>query len=505
MEKNSALPNRAQRRRMAKVRRNKRCPCGSGKRFELCHGKNETVASRNNIALPPDMISKMREADAIEARRTKQQGHARPFVPFVGPDGTRFVAVGLIVYSSKAWKTVPDFLGHFIKKVLGEAWGNAEIKKPYIDRHPILQWYDALCRLQQQRGNNKGEVYDTPMTGAVAAYYSLAYGLCLLQHNSTPEVREKLIPKLIARLKNKDQFFPAYYETMIMAAFMKAGFILEPLEHLNPADSKVEFVALAPKSGRKYSVEVKARQTDPKICVSDENQKHVVHKLSAALSKPADHDRVVFIELNSPNGMSAGTVPEYFKAAVNALRAKEQTLQIGGKPAPPAIVILTNHPFHHHLNYPAPISGAIIEGFKIPSIKYGAAKSLREAVEDRKRNADIYYLLECFASMDRVPNTFGGETSAEAFEGFKHAVVLDEKVEMEDGTTGIVTDALIIEEEKKIVLSLYDEAKDAAWLYVLLLPHPGRQRRGAQRRPAHVPRSRARLGPAFYRRRRHGR
>jgi len=465
VQKPQSTPNRAQRRRIAKVGRNETCPCGSGKRFKQCHGMNGKVAFKSSGGVPPEILAKLKEVEAVEARRTKQQGHAQPFVAFVGPDGTRFVGVGLTVYYSKNWKTVPDFLAHFIKKVIGEEWGNAELKKPYEDRHPILLWYDAVCRLQQQDIKVKGQVYDSPMTGAVAAYYSLAYGLCLLQHNSKPDVREKLIPKLIARLKNKDQFFSAYYETMIMAAFMKAGFVLEPLEHLNLADRKVEFVAHAQRSGRKYSVEVKARNVDPKTGVSDENQKHVVHKLSDALGKPADHERIVFIELNSPNSVVPGEVPEYFRAAIDAMRAKESTLQVGGKPAPPAIVILTNHPFHYHLNDPAPVSGAMIEGFKIPDIKYDVPSTLRDAIIERKRNADVYHLLESFASIDRIPNTYEGETSAEAFYGYKPTLTLGEKVEMDDGTVGVVTEALVVEAEKKLILALYDEAKDAAWLY----------------------------------------
>jgi hypothetical protein len=50
---------------------------------------------------------------------------------------------------SKNWKTFPDFLFDYIRNVLGADWGNAELKKPLSDRHPILQWYDSLCRFQR--------------------------------------------------------------------------------------------------------------------------------------------------------------------------------------------------------------------------------------------------------------------------------------------------------------------------------------------------------------------
>jgi hypothetical protein len=40
-------------------------------------------------------------------------------------------------------------LGDYLKDALGTEWGNAELLKPFDQRHPILVWYHKLC--EQQR------------------------------------------------------------------------------------------------------------------------------------------------------------------------------------------------------------------------------------------------------------------------------------------------------------------------------------------------------------------
>ena len=110
------------------------------------------------------------------------------------------VAVGNVIYHSADWKTFPDFLADYMKTVLGSDWGNAEIKKPLADRHPIMQWHDAICRYQAEMLKEKGKVTAVPMTGAVACYLGTAYNLYLLKHNV------ELQDRLVKRLKNPEQF-----------------------------------------------------------------------------------------------------------------------------------------------------------------------------------------------------------------------------------------------------------------------------------------------------------
>ena len=120
---------------------------------------------------------------AQEQIREAQQGLGRPIVAFKGDD-KQHVAVANRVFWSKKWETFSDFLCDYIKQILDPKWGNAEIAKPLCERHPILQWYDAFCRYQNETITTPGIVSSARVTGVVACYLGLAYNLSLLDHTS---------------------------------------------------------------------------------------------------------------------------------------------------------------------------------------------------------------------------------------------------------------------------------------------------------------------------------
>ena len=59
------------------------------------------------------------------------------------------------------------------------------------------------------------------MTGAAAAYFTLAYDLYSLAHNV------EIQAKLLARLRNCDGFRGARYEAFVAATLIRAGFAIE--------------------------------------------------------------------------------------------------------------------------------------------------------------------------------------------------------------------------------------------------------------------------------------
>src|SRR5215470_44205 len=123
---------------MAKMGRNEPCHCGSGRKYKHCHGRHTSGPSPLNT----------QRLQASERIRQAQQGLGRPIIAFKS-NQHQMVAVGKTLYWSPAWKTFLDFLSDYIKQKLGSNWGNAEIAKPFSERHPLMQWYDALCRYQQ--------------------------------------------------------------------------------------------------------------------------------------------------------------------------------------------------------------------------------------------------------------------------------------------------------------------------------------------------------------------
>ena len=64
-----------------------------------------------------------------------------------------------------------------------------------------MQWYDKLCRVQAEQVKEPDAIHSTPLTGAISAYYRLAYNLYLIAHNG-----KDIQTRLIARLKNNDNF-----------------------------------------------------------------------------------------------------------------------------------------------------------------------------------------------------------------------------------------------------------------------------------------------------------
>jgi hypothetical protein len=117
-----------------KIGRNEPCPCGSGKKFKKCHNNPRfelpflIQQARIEKQLEEEGKRLLEQHKGKEIQRQAQQGLGRPIISMEFK-GYRFVAVGSNLHYGK-WKTFPDFLGDYIKKTLGEAWGNEELKKP---------------------------------------------------------------------------------------------------------------------------------------------------------------------------------------------------------------------------------------------------------------------------------------------------------------------------------------------------------------------------------------
>lgn len=208
-----------------RIGRNDPCPCGSGKKYKKCHGS----FSRHSQLDSEQAVFIQREIDKHKARefqRQQQQGLGRPIIATEFKD-QQFVAVKNRLFYGN-WKTFFDFLGDYIKRLLGSEWGTKELSKPELSRHPLLRMYGLVCKYQSDTISLPGKVHSAPMTGATAAYYGLAYNLYLLEHNV------ELQSRLIKRLKNPDQFQGAIYETFVTALFIRAGFDLRFEDETDP-------------------------------------------------------------------------------------------------------------------------------------------------------------------------------------------------------------------------------------------------------------------------------
>jgi len=254
-----------------------------------------------------------------------------------------------------------------------------------------------------RHSQSSGKIHMAPMTGALNAYYGLAYNLYLLEHNA------ELQSKLIARLKNHDQFLGAYYETFVASAVIKAGFDLVLEDETDISTSHCEFTATYRETGKKFSIEAKARhgiQTSPKVG----------YQLYRALRKRANHQRVVFIELNVPDKANDQELMTFVEGLSRHLRDLEVRLKNHGNPAPEAYVFLTNFPYQYSLESTEFKAFGLAEGFKIPEFNFGLAlPNIREALRIRKKHYEMYQLIKSFKQYSGIPSTFDGEIPELAF------------------------------------------------------------------------------------------
>ncbi len=391
-----------------KIGRNDPCFCGSSRKFKHCHGgvQHTLPALLARDRVEKEIITQgsrlFAKHKARELQRQKQQGFGRPIIS-IDHKGYRFVAVGNKLHYGK-WKSFPDFLADYIKQALGTAWGNGEIAKPLAERHPILQWYDKICRLQAAHVKEPGALYSTPMTGAVSAYNRLAYNLYLIAHNG-----KNIQTRLIARLKNKANFQGAFFETQVAAWLIKAGFELEFEDESDRTSKHCEFTATYAATGAKYSVEAKSREIES----TNSSRAKVGRKLYEALEKKANHKRLIFLDLNKP--LHTSEAAEIAVDRAERIVSQSEGLQTNGEAAPAAYVCITNMNEQYALDTSTLATMISFCGFKIHDFMGVEFPSLREAARARERHWSMFQLFKSMEEHREIPQTFGGELPSEVF------------------------------------------------------------------------------------------
>jgi hypothetical protein len=428
---------------VAKTGRNDPCPCGSGKKFKRCHG-SFAYQDQLNAELP-NMLAR---AQAAQVQRQRQQGMGRPIISAQTEAGLRVVAVNNRLMYSKAWKTFHDFLSAYVKTALGPEWGDAELAKAPEQRHPILNWYQMLCEHQRGYITEPGKVSSAQMTGADAAYMFLAYDLYALDHNA------ELQKKLLARLRNRDNFEGARYEIFVAAVLIRAGFEIEFENEDDRTTTHCEFTATFTRTGKRFSVEAKHRAG---------TRLRMGHLLIGALAKQASYPRIVFVDINMPDDGSEANGPALMNSAIRKLRGFEGRI-INGQPLPPAYLIVTNTPWHHHLASTSFRCGIDIDGFEIPDFKVDTVAPLRAVIEARERHIELHELIRSIKDHSTIPVTFDGEIPEFSFGDEAQRLLIGRHylVEDDDGTKrpAKLTTATVMEKEKKVFCGLtFDNGK----------------------------------------------
>lgn len=226
-------------------------------------------------------------------------GWVRPIIS-IEFKGKRCVAVGNTALFSEKWKTFTDFLVDYPKFILGSEWGNVELKKAEIERHPLISWYVKTCAWQKRHADQDGLVKGAFPDGVTLAYISFSYDLYTIGHQT------RLQELLIKRLKNKIQFQGARFELFAAASCMRAGFEIAFEDESDSTRSHVEFIAKHRGSGELINIEAKSRHressdiTEKKIDV----RKVGIRRLLADAIRKIEAGAlpsVIFLELNLPS------------------------------------------------------------------------------------------------------------------------------------------------------------------------------------------------------------
>jgi hypothetical protein len=403
---------------MTKVGRNARCPCGSGAKYKRCCG-NEQREGRS--ALDARAIVDLYEAK--ERIRQNQQGLGRPVISGV-LKGHQIVAVGNTIHWSKKWKTFPEFLFDYWKRVMGPGWGKAELAKVPEARHPLMQWAEAYCDYQRATIKVPGQVTESVVTGVVACFLGVAYSLYLLEHNV------ELQDRLVKRLRDPGNFQGAYYELIIANILIRAGFTLALEDEADSGTKHCEFAAVSKQTGRRYWVEAKMRAetgllgrtaADGSPAGGNPLSSFIRH-LNGALAKPAADERLIFIDLNAERDDPTAGAPAWGDKVVKRLeRYEEKELKAGSK----GYVFVTNLAYHRCLDR-VPVSVVLPYGLGIPDFNRPGHIGLAEAFRRKQRHIDAFRIAEMFPSFAKFPATFDGSLPSEAFGGSHNRVIIGE-------------------------------------------------------------------------------
>jgi hypothetical protein len=356
------------------------------------------------------MQLEMQRAEAKEHRRQLMQGLGRPIISSES-NGFRLVAVGPEIRWSKGWLTFHDFLFNYIKHVLTPEWGNAELKKPDGQCHPLIDWFRKVRLFHQTHTVARArKLYTGRMNGAVKAYLGLAYDLYLCAHNA------ELPALLLKRLRNRDMFEAAVYEAFVVGCFAKAGFALEMENEADSTKSHCEFVATHKITGRKFSVEAKAVTSASMRAGATTEPPRVRGKLYAALTKKVQHPRIIFIELSRTQTLMANGEPDWAAAVDEEISRAEKELTIEGQPAPPAYLFVTNRAFMHALDGDECPEAVIAYGFKIDEfVPRHGFPSILEAARARDRHIEAHWLIKALHTRPEIPSTFDDRMPEEVF------------------------------------------------------------------------------------------
>lgn len=201
----------------------------------------------------------IRHAQQAEARRRslERRGIYVNYVQPVQHAGKKFWALGTSVwYSDNPQETFHQFIIRVLIATMGDEWWREQQALPEEEEHIIVACAQAYERWIEEHHGDAEEVrpgvWRTDPDGGSLYLLSFAFDIASLVHAM------KLPPKLLDRLRHRDQFQGARYEVAVAAMFALIDCEIEWLP--DAASSKhPEFVAVFRPNVARVAVEAKSR------------------------------------------------------------------------------------------------------------------------------------------------------------------------------------------------------------------------------------------------------
>jgi hypothetical protein len=192
---------------------------------------------------------------AAEKARKEKFGEVRPIM-HTEAWGKRLIGVENQIYSMDPRATFADFLREYLREALGPAWWNQELAKPLAGRHQVARWQLHLEELMQGETDEHGR-YVVETDGLLSALLNLAYDLFIVKDNI------RFHERTLDRLRRREHFVGVRYELLVAAAFVRAGFQVDPEDESDSSSTHPEFLATHRATNFVIAVEAKARNRRP--------------------------------------------------------------------------------------------------------------------------------------------------------------------------------------------------------------------------------------------------
>jgi len=335
--------------------------------------------------------------DAFDRRQISRATHYTKFgfhrpILSAGDDRDRFIVKGKKVFHWGGGNSFMNFLESHLLQELGTPF-----RQDF--GHPLNVWWQAM-RTQADARQHLGPERGLMSTVAALSFFTVAYDLFVIADNT--ELRDRLLKSL----RVADQFHGARYELMIAACLIRAGFKFTFSNEENFNSRHCDGYAVHSRTGRNYAIEMKTKGrtgilgkpgTSPP---SGTMKGNVSRQLREALSKPADTERLIFIDMNlppSPHWQGDGVW--WQRDAVTSKRSVEE--QPGHLPHNlSGFVIFTNIPSNH-----LPPTDFYV-GLENVFTGYNQPNFATDLPLLGDAHPDIADLFDAFRNHDVIPQTF---------------------------------------------------------------------------------------------------